>query len=212
MRPSTIRNILFFVGLCVLAQVAWGHGGVSSTGERCMLYVYKPGTPVGQITQSQLKANFTGYQPERRASQNFCDDVPYLGKALFVIDFLSPELREMSVDFRILEDRNNAQWDTTYESLGGREAIEQATIYHTESAEHKRGMIQAQYAFDEKDVYIGLVEARDTNTGQLYVSVFPFGVGVTPASSLLFPWGVLAAIVVLAGGGIVGWTLMSRRS
>ena len=117
MRPSTIRNILFFVGLCVLAQVAWGHGGVSSTGERCMLYVYKPGTPVGQITQSQLKANFTGYQPERRASQNFCDDVPYLGKALFVIDFLSPELREMSVDFRILEDRNNAQWDTTYESL-----------------------------------------------------------------------------------------------
>lgn len=212
MMLSINRNVLFFTGLFFLAQVAWGHGGVSSSGERCMLYVYKPGTPVGQITQSQLKANFTGYQPERRASQNFCDDVPYLGKALFVIDFLSPELRKMSVDFRILEDTNNTEWDTTYESLGGREAIEQATIYHTESGQHERGMIQAQYSFDVKDVYIGLVEARDTNSGQLYVSVFPFGVGVTPAGSLLFPWGVLAAVVVLAGGGIAGWTIMSRRS
>ena len=212
MMPSMSRNLLSFLSLFLLAQVAWGHGGVSSAGERCMMYVYKPGTPVSQITQSQLKANFTGYQPERRASQNFCDDVPYLGKALFVIDFLSPELRTMNVDFRILEDTNNTEWDTTFESLGGREALEQATIYHTESEQHERGIIQAQYSFDVKDVYIGLVEARDARTGQLYVSVFPFGVGVTPASSLLFPWGVLAAVVVLAGGGIVGWTVMSRRS
>ncbi len=169
-------------------QVSYAHGGVSMEDDVCIIQI------------GRYKAHFTGYLPESRATQEFCEDIPSIGNAVFVVDFISDELREMELDFRIIRDVNDAGLDATYEELGGEQAIADATIYYAPMRHYPSGVIHLSYPFITKGTYIGILNARHVATGLAYRSIFPFRVGEVTYMRYALYFGL-----VLAGCGLFIW-------
>lgn len=186
-----LRCLLLVIGGAPALVMA--HGGVSMEDDVCIIQV------------GRYKAHFTGYLPERRATQEFCEDIPAVGNAVFVIDFISDELRGMDLDFRIVRDVNDVGITATYEDLGGEKAIEDATIYYSPMRHYPSGVMDARYSFITKGGYIGILNARHLATGLAYRSVFPFRVGRVS-------YGRYAAYfaLVLAGCGLFIWATGRR--
>ena len=199
--PASIRSvgrILWSTVLCIvlISGAAWGHGGVSIEDDMCIMQV------------GPYRAHFTGYIPDRRATQEFCEDIPDTGRAIFAIDFINDELRRMQVDFRIIRDVNNIGIRAKYDDLGAKEDIERATIYYRPPEVLSTGTFNASYTFPEKGHFIGIVTARHPETGKEYVSVFPFAVGI-------FRWGPivtrLGLIIVLVGAAAAFFITRAMR-
>lgn len=166
--PAALRPLVFFcAGLGFLAgsSSALGHGGVSVEDDLCILKI------------DRYEAHFTGYIPRERATQEFCEDIPVAAESVFVIDYISDELRKIEIDFRIIRDVNNIGIKATYEDLGGEEAIANATVHYVEPALYPRGVLNTRYSFSVDGGYIGLIHARHPETGVEYRSIFPFYVG-----------------------------------
>ncbi len=145
-----------------------------------------------------MKSHFTGYQPEYRATQEFCEDIPVVGKSIFVIDFISEELREMIIDFRVIKDVKEIGNNATYEDLGGDAAIEAATIYYQEGQLFPRGTLSANYNFTQEGRYVGIVTARYDDDSPVFRSVFPFQVGLFDYWQFVIP---ILIILVLSSAG-----------
>ena len=180
---------LMFVASCVItllsASPGWAHGGVSMDDDICILIA---GT---------YRAHFTGYQPEQRASQEFCEDIPEVGRAIIVLDYIDRPLRDMAVDFRIIRDIENIGNSATYADLGGPEQIEAATIFYEPPKVYKGGTITAQHDFVTSGRYIGILTATHLETGNSVGSVFPFAVGKT--NYMTYLPAALGIIAVLGG-------------
>lgn len=152
--------------LAVAAVSAWAHGGVGVEDDKCILRI------------GNSKAHFAGYQPEHRASQEFCEDIPEVGRAVLVIDFIQPELRERVVEFRILRDADGLGAKARYEDLGDAGRIAQRTMVALPARVYPRGTVTLDHRFSEPGWYIGLLSATDPASGKTETSVFPFRVGV----------------------------------
>jgi len=183
MMKVTKAGLLF---LCTLfmTPVTWGHGGVSMDDDMCLMRV---GT---------YRAHFTGYQPESRATQEFCEDIPVVSKAIFVIDFIDDELRKMEVDFRVLKDVKAIGVKAVLADLGTKAEMEKNTIFYHERKRYPRGTMSPQFKFVEEGQYIGLVTAINPETGREYTSVFPFSVGVVNYAKYIVP--IVAVILLTA--------------
>ncbi len=141
------------------------HGGVSIEDDVCLIKI------------DRYKAHFTGYLPKERATQEFCEDIPVASESIFVIDFISDELRAMELDFRIIRDINDIGVTATYGDLGGDKAIEAASIFYEKPQLYQNGILNVRYNFSQDGRYIGIVNAHHLETGLTYTSVFPFSVG-----------------------------------
>jgi hypothetical protein len=182
-------------GFLMLASCgsALAHGGVSMEDDTCVMKI------------ADLRAHFTGYQPEKRATQEFCEDIPELGRAIFVVDFVSNALRGMEVEFRVLNDVKDLKSQGRYEDLGTREEIEAATVVRLPPQTYPRGTLTFEHGFDKSGWYIGMLSARDPATGKELHSVFPFMVGMSHA------WNYAPAFLLVLG--IAGFTYwMSGRN
>ena len=186
---ATMRMALMFAASCVTgllsAAPGWAHGGVSMDDDVCLLIA---GT---------YRAHFTGYQPEQRASQEFCEDIPEVGRAIIVLDYVDRPLRDMAVDFRIIRDVDNIGNSATFADLGGPEQIEAATIFYEPPKVYRAGTITAQYDFVTSGRYIGILTATHLESGNNVASVFPFSVGVT--NYMAYLPAVLGIIAVIGG-------------
>ncbi len=189
--PS-VRLALFML-LSLMSTSLWAHGGVQVEDNMCVLRV------------GPYKAHFTGYQPEVRGDQAFCDDVPVVGKAVFAIDFIDNELRSMQTEFRILKDVKNIGVNATYQDLGSQQDIDNATILKIPPQEYPRGTITIRYEFPKEGHFIGLAIARRPGTSTEYISVFPFSVGIFRYAPYI--WTLLGVIVVTA---VIGGILVMR--
>jgi hypothetical protein len=165
MSMKRIRT-LGFVILAVASATAWAHGGVDMEADKCILRL---GT---------AKAHFAGYQPEHRASQEFCEDIPEVGRAVMVVDFVEPELRARVFELRILSDVDGLKAKARHENLGDAAQIEKRTLVALPPAVYPRGTVTLDYRFTQPGWYIGLLSATDPATGKTEHSVFPFRVGV----------------------------------
>jgi hypothetical protein len=170
--------------LVLAPLLGFAHGGVSMEEDLCVIQI------------GRYKAHFTGYLPERRATQEFCEDIPSTGGAVFVIDFISDELREMELDFRIIRDVNDIGLKATYEDLGGEQAIEDATIFYSPMHDYPNGVMNVHYPFVAEGGYVGIINARHLATGLAYRSVFPFRVGRVPYVKYAF---YFLAVIVACG-------------
>ena len=185
---------LFSAAALLVAAGASGHGGVSMEDDNCVM---KIGT---------LRAHFTGYQPEKRATQEFCEDIPELGRAIIVIDYVSAALRQYEVEFRVLEDVNDLRSGGRYEDLGSEADIESATLVHVPFQVYPRGTLTFEHNFETPGWYIGMITAKDPETGTVLHSVFPFKVGV---HSL---WRYLPAFLIVFAIAALVYRLTGRKN
>lgn len=161
-----MRHALLICAALLVAQVAWGHGGVSIEDDRCVL---KAGG---------YKAHFTGYQPKVRGTQEFCEDIPEVSAAIIVLDFVDRGLRDQRVDFRLLDDVKQIGVKATYADLGTPSDIEAATLNYVPPERYPGGSVMLDYEFTQPGQYIGVVSIVSDTDEVLATSVFPFSVGI----------------------------------
>lgn len=188
--------------LALSSATVFAHGGVSMEDDVCVLRV------------GPYRAHFSGYQPEFRATQEFCEDIPELGKAIIVVDFIDPALRKQVVEFRVLRDERALGMKARYEQLGSQADIDAATLHRAEAQEYPRGTLTFEQNFAEPGWYIGLFSTTDAQTGQTLHSVFPFQVGVRNPWRYVPGFVLVIALSVLVyrftGRGLRGGTSASR--
>lgn len=181
---SVIERVVF-LGVLIISMMTSGlavaHGGVSVEKDVCLMKL------------GPYRAHFTGYQPEKRSTQEFCEDIPEMGNVVLVMDFMSDELRSMKTDFRIIKDVKDVGISALYDDLGSKEDIENATVFYESPKEYPHGTLNVTYKFDSPGNFIGLVTST-SGEGKEHISVFPFSVGRKKNIGYLFGFLVAALI------------------
>ncbi len=137
------------VGLIFSAQVH-AHGGLALADDLCVL-------TVGPYTM-----HFTGYQPLSQ-EEEFCEDIPEIGKTVVALDYINDELRPLTTEVRIIRD------------TGSEDNLDEITVYHLPPKVYPNASIQVEHNFPAEGKFVGLVTV--TGGKEDYVSRFPFSVG-----------------------------------
>jgi len=154
-----------FLMICLVTEPAVGHGGVVLDEDLCVINI------------GFLRAHFTVYQPQTRENKEYCEDIPDVSDSMFVMEYLHDFLKQMAVDFRIVRDVNDVGVFARWEDIEAIEDLEAATVYYQSPRVQSDGNYVAEYAFEEKGTYIGVVTAKHPVEGTVYNAVFYFQVG-----------------------------------
>ncbi len=184
--------------LCVLlacclvsGNTALAGGGVVMTDNQCTMHI------------DFYSARFTAYQPDTRANEEFCEDLPDTGLTLFVLDYLHPSLKQVPVDFRIIRDITGQGRFAKWEDVAALGDIEPLTEFYHPPEIRPDGSFQLEFTFTEEGRYIGVVTAGHPTSDAIYTSVFPFQVGRKNVTG----WWLLAAVLA----GVAAYTWHRRR-
>lgn len=151
--------------LFIWSPLALGHGGVVAEEDVCLLEM------------GFLRAHFTLYQPDTRGAEEFCEDVPDTGRALFVVEYLHEAMKEMPIDFRIVSDDQGFGIFANWDDVRSIADLDAQTVFYRPLAAEPTGLVTAGHSFEEPGGYIGVVVAEHPATGKVYNSVFYFEVG-----------------------------------
>ena len=194
-----MRLLLIIFCCSFLSQTVLAHGGVAIEDDRCVL---KAGPYI---------MHFTGFQPEQSQSEEFCEDIPDVGSAIIVLDYIDKQLRDMAVDFRIIEDVNDIGNYATIDDLGSDSDIEQNTVYYLPSKLRRTGSFNVEYNFTEPGRFIGMVKVDDIPNGNEYTSVFPFGVGYGQGVSGVNPSRWWFTILLISAAVVMIYTVKKQE-
>ncbi|WP_309370607.1 hypothetical protein [Nitrosomonas sp.] len=158
-------SIIVASGIIFSGQVQ-AHGGLALADDLCIL-------TVGPYT-----IHFTGYQPMSQ-EEEFCEDIPEIGKTVVALDYINDELRPFATEVRIVRSTPSLKITTgttskDLEKVSG-EDLENMTIYHLPPEVYPNASILIDHTFPEKGMFAGVVTVRGND--QEWVSVFPFAVG-----------------------------------
>lgn len=157
------------------------------------------GGPIQQIQQCVTKIgpntlSFTFYQPLKSRNQ-FCEEVPEIGPTVIVIDSMQDELRDMTMELRVMKA---AEADVDAAENG------QIVEAYLPPATFKSGTIQYEHNFLERGNYVAFVRARGQNGSKEYNATFTFSVGETSRRELI-------ATSFLTVSALVGFWLWFRQ-
>ena len=190
--PSFYCLIIFFI----LHGNALAHGGVFVEDDLCVIQI------------GFFKAHFTVYQPETKANEEFCEDLPDVSDTLFVLDYLHESLKLLAVDFRIIKDATGrgraARWEDI-EKLGD---IEEHTVYYQRPMIAPDAVLTAEYGFNNEGNYIGIVTTKQPGNEKIYRAVFPFKVGINKIGYLplfIFLIILLEIFYLYSNGTLAYW-------
>ncbi len=153
--------------LACTSLLASAAGGVVGEPGSCMI-------KIGFYT-----AHFTIYQPENSANDEYCEDLPYAGQTLFVMDYLHDSLREVPVDFRIVRDASERGQFTRWSDVQALPDLEAQTVFYQAPEVRADGRFSVEHRFAEAGWYIGVVSAPHPTQDTVYHAVFPFQVAGT---------------------------------
>lgn len=179
MIKQTLASSTLILGIIFSGQIH-AHGGLALADDLCIL-------TVGPYTM-----HFTGYQPLTQ-EEEFCEDIPEIGKTVVALDYINDELRPLVTEVRIIRD------------TGSEENLEEITVYHLPPMVYPAASITLDHTFPEKGKFVGLVTV--TGGAEDYVSRFPFSVGA--GRPIKFMTTILPGIVIIAAGAF--FFLRSRR-
>lgn len=160
------------LGVAFSVQVN-AHGGLSLADDMCKL-------TIGPYTM-----HFTGYQPESSQEQEFCEDIPNIGRTIVALDYIDEDLRPMTTEVRIIRD------------TGSEDNLDEVTIFQIEPKVYPNGSVTFEHNFPLEGKFVGLVTVRGSDAE--YVSRFPFAVGTGGKSNLPMIFGLLAVVAAAAG-------------
>jgi hypothetical protein len=144
---------------------ASAHGGVVADEDQCLIEI------------GVFSAHFTVYQPETRASREFCEDIPDVANAVFVMDYLHNSLKEVPVDFRIIRDVIGRRTYANASDIGQISDLDAATEFYQPPQVYPQGSLSVEHRFREAGWYIGVVTTRHPTLDRTYEAVFGFHVG-----------------------------------
>jgi hypothetical protein len=181
---------------CLWSLRLWGHGGVVAEDDLCII-------EIGVYT-----AHFTVYQTATRGNEEFCEELPATGEALFVMDYLHPNLDEVPVDFRIIRDVLGRAQYAAAADLQLIDDLDAATVFYQPPVVRRGGSFQVETRLDEPGWYVGIVTAPHPKLERTYTAVFGFQVGAQGWG--FWPWVVLGLLAVqlqywLGSGGWARW-------
>jgi hypothetical protein len=163
MSLKTIKQILvsavLAIGMIFTGQVQ-AHGGLALADDMCIL-------TVGPYT-----IHFTGYQPLTQ-EEEFCEDIPEIGKTVVALDYINDELRPFETEVRIVRT-SSIGTPQDLERVTA-EDLEQMTVYYLPPEVYPTASILIDHTFPEKGQFAGVVTVSGED--QEHVSVFPFSVG-----------------------------------
>ena len=180
--PIVLRfffSCLFSTYLLLYNVAVNAHGGVFLEKDICVIQI------------GFFKAHFTIYQPQISQHEEFCEDIPGIGGSLFVMEYLHEGLREMQVDFRIINDVQNLGRFTKAEDIKKIDNIDKHTIFYKKPNLSPDGIFLVFYEFEQNGNYIGIVNASKQNDSIIYTAIFPFQVGNNN-------WGYIPLFIGLA--------------
>ncbi|MEM7467337.1 MAG: hypothetical protein AAF387_10680 [Pseudomonadota bacterium] len=188
-------SVTFFLCWILFSQGALAHGGVAMEDDLCIMRI------------GQYRAHFTGYQPRLRASQEFCEDIPELGEAIIVLDFLDSVLRKKQISFQVISDPSGKGATAAFEDIES--ALSEGThnVHSIPSDVYPSGSFNATISINKPGWYVGVLSAAGSDDATPLISVFPFSVGVRDYTNML-SW--IAVIVFLSGAFY--WLSARRRS
>lgn len=173
-RLATIKQALLAAilatGMIGSAQVQ-AHGGLALADDMCVL------------TVGPYRMHFTGYQPLSQ-EEEFCEDIPEVGKTVIALDYIQEELRPLTTEVRIIRD------------TGSEANLDAITVFHLPPKVYPSASIKVEHTFPEKGKFVGLVTV--TGGAQDYVSRFPFSVGEgrpTPKAAIIAPVVLVIAVI-----------------
>lgn len=165
------------IGLAGATQ-AYAHGDTGVVRGECRMKI------------DPYEMRFQGLQPDK-SEERFCDDIPNTGQTIIVLDAIEPELRDMTLDMRVLRDVGQKD-DKENEAAN--------TEVYLPPRKYGSGTLNFSYDFKNKGAYIGIVTAR-ADDGKVYRARFPFSVGETGDRELMAA-GVAGAV---AAAGFFLW-------
>lgn len=196
--PMTIHRLaaLLLLAGIMAAGRTHGHGGVVAEDDLCLI-------EIGVFT-----AHFTIYQPDTRASEEYCEDVPDVANALFVLDYLHNSLHTVPVDFRIIRDVQERTVYASWEDIRQIPDLDEVTVFYQAPQVYPGGSMSVEHEFDAPGWYIGIVTTRHPTLDRRYQAVFGFHVG--PRGAGYWPLIILLILAVQAhywvsGGGFTRW-------
>jgi len=165
MIKQILVSAILAIGMIFTGQVQ-AHGGLALADDMCIL-------TVGPYT-----IHFTGYQPLTQ-EEEFCEDIPEVGKTVVALDYINDELRPMETEVRIVRSSPSLTINTRttpkdMEKVSD-EDLENMTVYHLPPEVYPSASILIDHSFPEKGMFAGVVTVR--GEGLEHVSVFPFSVG-----------------------------------
>jgi hypothetical protein len=152
-------SVVVASGLIFTGQVQ-AHGGLALADDLCIL-------TVGPYT-----VHFTGYQPLTQ-EEEFCEDIPEIGKTVVALDYINDELRPMETEVRIVSGSRILVPDDVKRVSA--EDLMSLTVYHLPAKVYPTASIMIEHTFPEKGKFAGIVTV--SGEGKEWVSVFPFSVG-----------------------------------
>ena len=175
-------------GLCVLlfADCAWAGGGMVLRDDVCIIEV------------GFYDAHFTAYQPQTRGNQQFCQELPDVGETLFVLDYLHGSMKEVPIDFRIIEDTTGLGKFVRVSDVEKINDIDSLTVFYHPPTVHSDASLSVDHTFVAAGNYIGVVTAGHPTKDTIYRAAFPFSVGKTNYTRLLL-FGLLALLLLPLG-------------
>ncbi|PXW85232.1 hypothetical protein C8R34_12156 [Nitrosomonas sp. Nm84] len=176
---QVVLTVLLAASVIFTSQVQ-AHGGLALADDMCVL------------TVGPYRMHFTGYQPLSQ-EEEFCEDIPEIGKTVIALDYIQEELRPLKTEVRIIRD------------TGSEENLDAITVYHLPPKVYPSASISVDHTFPEKGKFVGLVTV--TGGAQDYVSRFPFSVGEgrpTPKVAIIAP-----VVLVISAGAFF---LMRRKN
>lgn len=180
MIKNTIISTIIGFGVVFSGQVQ-AHGGLALAEDMCVL------------TVGPYKIHFTGYQPLSQ-EEEFCEDIPEIGKTVVALDYINDELRPMETEVRIVRTTTIGT-PQDYEKVP-EEDLKDMTVYHLPPKVYPNASITMEHTFPEKGKFAGVVTV--SGEGQEYVSVFPFSVGEGRPIDWLTVAPAIAIIAALA--------------
>ena len=170
------------LGLSCIGETR-AHGGVAFEDDQCVINV------------GFLRAHFTIFQPDTRASREFCEDVPDATWSVFIMAYQHNLLHTMPVDFRIIRDVTGFGRFANWQDVQAIPDLEAVTIYYQPPQIEPSGYFRAGHTFTQPGDYIGIVTAHHLETDRQYNAVFYFEVG---GPNTLFV--ILLGVLAIAGG------------
>ncbi|MBT8131995.1 MAG: hypothetical protein KJO35_06985, partial [Gammaproteobacteria bacterium] len=86
-----MRQLLLLAWLLVGSTAVAG-GGLVLRNDTCIM------------TIGFYEAHFTAYQPRSSGDTEHCENLPATGETIFIIDYLHRSMKEVPIDFRIIDN------------------------------------------------------------------------------------------------------------